>query len=83
MAADEARPVGARGSTDAAVLAPLFGLGERPGLVFTERREDLRRLIEDAGFAVAFEIFGPVNASGGSTILCMISNVVPSWRLYS
>jgi len=39
----EAEPVGARGSTDAAVLAPLFGLLERPGLVFTERREDLRR----------------------------------------
>jgi 8-oxo-dGTP pyrophosphatase MutT (NUDIX family) len=39
----EARPVGARGSTDAAVLAPLFGLSERPGLVFTQRREDMRR----------------------------------------
>ena len=43
LAADEAEPVGARGSTDAAVLAPIFGLSQRPGLVFTERREDMRR----------------------------------------
>ncbi|MGH2961189.1 MAG: NUDIX hydrolase [Solirubrobacterales bacterium] len=41
--AGEAVPTNTRGSTDAAVLAPLFGVGERPGLVFTERREDLRR----------------------------------------
>jgi 8-oxo-dGTP pyrophosphatase MutT (NUDIX family) len=41
--AGEAVPTNTRGSTDAAVLAPLFGVGERAGLVFTERREDLRR----------------------------------------
>ena len=38
-----AEPIGARGSTDAAVLAPIFDPSERPGLVFTERREDMRR----------------------------------------
>jgi 8-oxo-dGTP pyrophosphatase MutT (NUDIX family) len=46
----EARAVGARGSTDAAVLAPLFGLSERPGLVFTERREDMRRHAGEISF---------------------------------
>ena len=43
LPAGEAVPTNTRGSTDAAVLAPLFGVEERPGLVFTERREDLRR----------------------------------------
>ena len=33
----------AHGQTEAAVLVPLFGHPERPGLVFTERRHDLRR----------------------------------------
>ncbi len=33
----------APGGTDAAVLAPLFGHPGAPGLVFTERRRDLRR----------------------------------------
>ena len=33
----------AHGRTEAAVLVPLFGWPERPGLVFTERRHDLRR----------------------------------------
>jgi 8-oxo-dGTP pyrophosphatase MutT (NUDIX family) len=32
-----------RGRTDAAVLLPLFGWPESPGLIFTERRADLRR----------------------------------------
>jgi 8-oxo-dGTP pyrophosphatase MutT (NUDIX family) len=41
--AGEAVPTNTRGSTDAAVLAPLYGIGERPGVVFTERRGDLRR----------------------------------------
>jgi 8-oxo-dGTP pyrophosphatase MutT (NUDIX family) len=50
LPADEARPVGARGSTDAAVLAPLFGLSDRAGLVFTERREDLRRHAGEISF---------------------------------
>ena len=33
----------AHGRTEAAVLVPLFGWPERPGLVLTERRHDLRR----------------------------------------
>ncbi len=33
----------APGGTDAAVLIPIFGHPEQPGLVFTERRADLRR----------------------------------------
>ena len=32
-----------RGATEAAVLLPLYGWPEEPGLVFTERRADLRR----------------------------------------
>jgi 8-oxo-dGTP pyrophosphatase MutT (NUDIX family) len=32
----------AHGGTEAAVLLPVFGHPERPGLVFTERRADLR-----------------------------------------
>ena len=48
--ARDAQPTGARGSTDAAVLAPIFGLSERPGLVFTERREDLRRHAGEISF---------------------------------
>jgi 8-oxo-dGTP pyrophosphatase MutT (NUDIX family) len=31
------------GGTEAGVLVPLFDPGERPGLVFTERRGDMRR----------------------------------------
>jgi 8-oxo-dGTP pyrophosphatase MutT (NUDIX family) len=46
----EAHSTGARGSTDAAVLAPIFGLSEHPGMVFTERREDLRRHAGEISF---------------------------------
>jgi 8-oxo-dGTP pyrophosphatase MutT (NUDIX family) len=48
--AGEVRPSGTRGSTDAAVLAPIFGLSDRPGLVFTERREHLRRHAGEISF---------------------------------
>jgi 8-oxo-dGTP pyrophosphatase MutT (NUDIX family) len=50
LAPDAAEPVAARGSTDAAVLAPIFGLAERPGLVFTERRQDMRRHAGEISF---------------------------------
>jgi 8-oxo-dGTP pyrophosphatase MutT (NUDIX family) len=40
----------ASGSVDAAVLVPLFGWPERPGLVFTERRHDLRRHAGEISF---------------------------------
>jgi 8-oxo-dGTP pyrophosphatase MutT (NUDIX family) len=39
----EAEAMDAHGRTEAAVLVPMFGHPERPGLVFTERRADLRR----------------------------------------
>ncbi len=39
----EAERLSAHGSESAAVLVPLFGWPERPGLIFTERRRDLRR----------------------------------------
>jgi 8-oxo-dGTP pyrophosphatase MutT (NUDIX family) len=39
----EAEALDAHGRTDAAVLVPMHGWPENPGLVFTERRSDLRR----------------------------------------
>ena len=39
----EAERLHAHGSESAAVLVPLFGWPQRPGLIFTERRRDLRR----------------------------------------
>lgn len=40
----------AHGSRSAAVLVPLFGWPERPGLIFTERRHDLRRHAGEISF---------------------------------
>jgi len=40
----------APGGTDAAVLVPIFGPPERPALVFTERRADLRRHAGEISF---------------------------------
>jgi 8-oxo-dGTP pyrophosphatase MutT (NUDIX family) len=40
----------ARGGTDAAVLLPLYGWPEKPGLIFTERRADLRRHAGEISF---------------------------------
>jgi 8-oxo-dGTP pyrophosphatase MutT (NUDIX family) len=40
---DEAVAMDAHGTTDAAVLVPMYGHPEDPGLVFTERRATLRR----------------------------------------
>jgi len=40
----------ASGGVDAAVLVPLYGWPERPGLVFTERRHDLRRHAGEISF---------------------------------
>ena len=39
-----------RGRTDAAVLLPLFGWPDEPGLIFTERRADLRRHAGEISF---------------------------------
>jgi 8-oxo-dGTP pyrophosphatase MutT (NUDIX family) len=50
LAPDDAVAMDAHGSTDAAVLVPLFGATARPGLVFTERRADLRRHAGEISF---------------------------------
>jgi 8-oxo-dGTP pyrophosphatase MutT (NUDIX family) len=47
---EEAIAMAARGGTDAAVLLPLYGWSQRPGLVFTERRADLRRHAGEISF---------------------------------
>jgi 8-oxo-dGTP pyrophosphatase MutT (NUDIX family) len=46
----EAEAMDARGRTEAAVLVPIYGVDERPGLVFTERRADLRRHAGEISF---------------------------------
>lgn len=48
-AAEAAAMAGGRG-TEAAVLLPLYGWPEQPGLVFTERRADLRRHAGEISF---------------------------------
>jgi 8-oxo-dGTP pyrophosphatase MutT (NUDIX family) len=47
---EEAARLDAHGRTDAAVLVPLFGWPDDPGLVFTERRSDLRRHAGEISF---------------------------------
>jgi 8-oxo-dGTP pyrophosphatase MutT (NUDIX family) len=46
----EAEALEAHGRTDAAVLVPIHGWPENPGLVFTERRSDLRRHAGEISF---------------------------------
>jgi 8-oxo-dGTP pyrophosphatase MutT (NUDIX family) len=50
LAPEEAAAMDVHGRTDAAVLLPLFGWPQRPGLVFTERRSDLRRHAGEISF---------------------------------
>ena len=47
---DEAEGLHAHGRDSAAVLVPLYGWPERPGLIFTERRRDLRRHAGEISF---------------------------------
>jgi 8-oxo-dGTP pyrophosphatase MutT (NUDIX family) len=47
---EEAISMEARGGTDAAVLVALYGWPEEPGLLFTERRADLRRHAGEISF---------------------------------
>jgi 8-oxo-dGTP pyrophosphatase MutT (NUDIX family) len=47
---EQAEVMEAHGRTEAAVLVPMFGFPERPGLVFTERRHDLRRHAGEISF---------------------------------
>jgi 8-oxo-dGTP pyrophosphatase MutT (NUDIX family) len=46
----EAMGMAARGTTAAAVLVPLYGWPEEPGVVLTERRADLRRHAGEISF---------------------------------
>jgi 8-oxo-dGTP pyrophosphatase MutT (NUDIX family) len=47
---EEAAAMDAHGRTDAAVLVPMYGWPQRPGIVFTERRADLRRHAGEISF---------------------------------
>jgi 8-oxo-dGTP pyrophosphatase MutT (NUDIX family) len=47
---EDAIAMQARSGTDAAVLLPLYGWPEAPGLIFTERRADLRRHAGEISF---------------------------------
>ena len=47
---EQAERLDAHGATEAAVLVPLFGHPADPGLVFTERRHDLRRHAGEISF---------------------------------
>jgi 8-oxo-dGTP pyrophosphatase MutT (NUDIX family) len=47
---DEAAALDAHGHTDAAVLIPMHGWPQHPGLVLTERRRDLRRHAGEVSF---------------------------------
>jgi 8-oxo-dGTP pyrophosphatase MutT (NUDIX family) len=47
---EEAARLDAHGRTDAAVLIPMHGWPDNPGLVFTERRRDLRRHAGEVSF---------------------------------
>jgi 8-oxo-dGTP pyrophosphatase MutT (NUDIX family) len=46
----EAEGLEAHGNTDAAVLVPMHGWPDNPGLVFTERRSDMRRHAGEVSF---------------------------------
>lgn len=47
---EQAAAIDAHGRTEAAVLVPMHGWPEHPGLVFTERRHDLRRHAGEISF---------------------------------
>jgi 8-oxo-dGTP pyrophosphatase MutT (NUDIX family) len=47
---EEAEAMEAHGRTEAAVLVPVYGWPDAPGLVFTERRQDLRRHAGEISF---------------------------------
>jgi 8-oxo-dGTP pyrophosphatase MutT (NUDIX family) len=50
LTSEEAAAIGPRDGIDAAVLLALYGWPESPGLVFTERRADLRRHAGEISF---------------------------------
>jgi len=50
LGAEEAQAMEAHGGTESAVLLPLYGWPAEPGLIFTERRADLRRHAGEVSF---------------------------------
>ncbi len=50
LSAEEALAMEAKGGTESAVLLPLYGWPDEPGLIFTERRADLRRHAGEVSF---------------------------------
>jgi 8-oxo-dGTP pyrophosphatase MutT (NUDIX family) len=50
LTAEEAAALESRGGTDAAVLLAIYGWPQEPGLIFTERRADLRRHAGEISF---------------------------------
>jgi 8-oxo-dGTP pyrophosphatase MutT (NUDIX family) len=50
LSAEEAGAMEVRGGTESAVLLPLYGWPAKPGLIFTERRADLRRHAGEVSF---------------------------------
>jgi 8-oxo-dGTP pyrophosphatase MutT (NUDIX family) len=50
LSATEAEELDAHGRTEAAVLVPMHGWPEHPGLIFTERRSDLSRHAGEISF---------------------------------
>jgi 8-oxo-dGTP pyrophosphatase MutT (NUDIX family) len=50
LSPEEAAGMDAHGRTEAAVLIPMHGWPDNPGLVFTERRADLRRHAGEVSF---------------------------------
>jgi 8-oxo-dGTP pyrophosphatase MutT (NUDIX family) len=50
LSPEEAARMAGRRGTQAAVLLPLYGWPEEPGLIFTERRADLRRHAGEISF---------------------------------
>jgi 8-oxo-dGTP pyrophosphatase MutT (NUDIX family) len=50
LSAEEAATMEAKGGTESAVLLPLYGWPADPGLIFTERRADLRRHAGEVSF---------------------------------
>jgi 8-oxo-dGTP pyrophosphatase MutT (NUDIX family) len=50
LSPEEAEAMSAPGGTAAAVLVPMYGHPDRPGLVFTERRLELRRHAGEISF---------------------------------
>jgi 8-oxo-dGTP pyrophosphatase MutT (NUDIX family) len=50
LSAEEAQAMDVRSGTESAVLLPLYGWPDEPGLIFTERRADLRRHAGEVSF---------------------------------